>query len=85
MQSQTRIVIDVPATADSRTIAMAEMLVASSSRIGAIFGVNDTQISVATNGRMTKSTVKVLRQLFNRAVVAREWDGYDDAVFGYGE
>lgn len=81
----TRIVIDIPADADKRTLAMAEMLVASSSRIGAIFGVDDTQISVATNGRMTKSMVKVLRSLFSQAVVAREWDGHDDAVFGYGE
>ena len=81
----TRIVIDIPADADKRTLAMAEMLVASSSRIGAIFGVNDTQISVATNGRVTRNMLKTLRGLFSQAVVSREWDGCDDAVFGYGK
>lgn len=81
---QPRIVINIPADADTRTVAMAEMLVASSTRIGAIFGVDGNQISVATNGRVTKSMLVTLRRLFSRAVISRDWEADDDAVFGYG-
>lgn len=80
-----KIVIDVPASADSRTIATAEMLVASSKRIGAVFGVASDRIAITSNARVTKSMVKTMRALFSQAIDTREWDGYDDAVFGYGK